>query len=79
MLVDSASRLQWLYGPCEKSAAVILAVVKRFVPDMGVSRAFQADKSTEYSNSIFVDFCTTTGLGTSRVYGTVYAAEEWPR
>ena len=36
MFVDSASRLQRLYGVREKSAAAILSVVKRFVADMGV-------------------------------------------
>ena len=40
----------------EKSAAAILSVVKRFVADMGVPRAFRTDNGTEYSNSMFVDF-----------------------
>ena len=40
MFVDSASRLQRLNGIRDKSSAAILAVVKRFIPDIGVPRAF---------------------------------------
>ena len=57
MFVDSASRLQRPYGVREKNAAAILSVVKRFVADIGVPRAFRTDNGTEYSNSMFVDFC----------------------
>ena len=39
MFVDSASRLQGLYGPREKSVAAIIPVDKRFMADMGVPRA----------------------------------------
>ena len=56
MFVDSASRLQRPYGACEKSAAAIFSVVKRFVANTGVPRAFRTDNGTEYSNSMFVDF-----------------------
>ena len=56
MFVDSASRLQRPYGVREKSTVTIRSVVKRFVADMGVPRAFRTDNGTEYSNSIFVDF-----------------------
>ena len=56
MFVDSASRLQRPYGAREKSAAAIFYVAKRFVADM-VPRAFFTDNGTEYSNSMFVDFC----------------------
>ena len=66
MFVDSASRRQRPYGVREESAAAILSVVKRFVADMGVPRAFRTDNSTEYSNSTFVDFCN--GLGISREF-----------
>ena len=45
MFADSASRLQRPYGVREKSAAAILSVVKRFVADMGVPRAFRTDKA----------------------------------
>ena len=62
MFVDSASRLQRPYGVREKSAAAIFSVVKRFVADMGVPRAFRTDNGTEYSNSMFVDFCNGLGL-----------------
>ena len=55
--VDSASRLQRPYGIRDKSAATILSVVKCFVAGMGVPRAFRTDNGTEYSNSMFVDFC----------------------
>ena len=57
MFVDSASRLQRPYGAREKSTDAIFSVVKRFVADMGVTRAFCTDSSIEYSNSMFVDFC----------------------
>ena len=57
ILVDSVSRLQRPYGVGEKSAATILSVVKCFVADMGVQRAFRTDNGTDNSNSMFVDFC----------------------
>ena len=63
MFVDSASRLQRPYGMREKSAAVIVSVVKRFVADMGVPRAFRTDNGTEYSKSMFVDFFNGVGIG----------------
>ena len=66
MFVDSASRLQRTHGAREKSAAAILSVVKRFVADLGVPRAFRTDKGTEYPNSMFVDFCN--GLGIRREF-----------
>ena len=50
MFADSASRLQRPYGTRDKSAATILAVVKRFVADMGVPQAFRSDNATEYTN-----------------------------
>ena len=40
MFVDSVFRLQRLCGTRDKSAAATLAVVKRFIADMGISRAF---------------------------------------
>ena len=58
MFVVSASRLQRPYGVCEKSTAAIFSVVKRFGADIGVPRAFRTDNGTEYSNSMFVDFCS---------------------
>ena len=48
MFVDSVSRLQRAYGVRKKSAAAILSIVKRFVADMGVPRAFRTDNDTEY-------------------------------
>ena len=57
MFVDSASRFQRLYGTRDKSASVILGVVKRFVADMGAPRAFRTDNGAEYTNSTFVDYC----------------------
>ena len=74
MLVDSASRLQWPYGVREKSAAAILSVVKRFVADMGVPRTFRTDNATEYSNSMFVDFCN--GLGIRREFMAPYTPQQ---
>ena len=47
MFVDSTLRLQRPYGVREKSAAAILSVVKRFVANMGVPRAFRTDNGTE--------------------------------
>ena len=41
MFVDSASRLQRPYGTRNKSVATILAVVKRFIADRGIPRAFR--------------------------------------
>ena len=75
MFVDSASRLQRPYGVREKSAAAILSVVKRFVADMGVLRAFCTDNGTEYSNSMFfVDFCN--GLGIRREFTAPYTPRQ---
>ena len=74
IFVDSASRLQRPYGGREKSAAAILSVVKRFVADMGVPRAFRTDNGTEYSNSMFVDFCN--GLGIRREFTAPYAPQQ---
>ena len=74
MFVDSASRLQRPYGVREKSAAAIRSVVKRFVADMGVPRAFRTDKGTEYSNSMFVDFCN--GLGIRREFTAPYTPQK---
>ena len=62
MFVDSALRLQRLYGAREKSAVAIFLVVKRFVADMEVPHAFCADNGSEYSNSMFVDFCNSLGI-----------------
>ena len=56
-VVDSASRFQRPYGTRDKSASAILDVVKRFVADMGVPRAFRTDNGAEYTNSTFVDYC----------------------
>ena len=74
MFVDSASRLQRPYGMREKSAAAILSVVKRFVADMGVPRAFRTDNGTEYSNSMFVDFCN--GLRIRREFTAPYTPQQ---
>ena len=62
MLVDSASRLQRPYGTRDKSAAAILAVVKRFIADMGVPRAFRSDNGAEYTNHSFVEYCNNIGI-----------------
>ena len=43
MFVDSASRLLRPHGTRNKSAAAILAVVKRFIAGMGVPRTFRSD------------------------------------
>ena len=62
MFVDSASRLQRPYGTRDKSAAAILAVVKCFIADMGVPRAFRSDNGAEYTNHSFVEYCNNLGI-----------------
>ena len=62
MLVDSASRLQRPYGTRDKSAAATLAVVKRFIADMGIPRAFRSDNGAEYANHSFVEYCNNLGI-----------------
>ena len=59
MFVDSVPRFQRPYGTRDKSASAILGVVQRFVADMGVPRAFRTDKSAEYTNSAFVEYCNS--------------------
>ena len=61
MFVDSASRLQRPYGVREKSAAAI-------------PRAFRTDNGTEYSNSMFADFCN--GLGICREFTAPYTPQQ---
>ena len=62
MFVDSASRPHRPYGTRDKSAAAILAVLKRFIADMGVPRAFRSDKGAEYTNHSFVEYCNNLGI-----------------
>ena len=57
MFVDSASRLKRPYGTHDKSAAAILVVVKRFIADKGVPRAFRRDNGAEDTNHSFVEYC----------------------
>ena len=74
MFVDSASRFQRPYGTREKSASAILGVVQRFVPDMGVPRAFGTDNDTEYTNSAFVEYCN--GLQIRRELTAPYTPQQ---
>ena len=62
MFVDSASRLQRPYDTHDKSAAAILAVVKSFIADMGVPRAFRNDNGAEYTNHLFVEYRNNLGI-----------------
>ena len=62
MFVDSASRLQRPYVTRDKSTTAILAVVKRFITDMGVTRPFQSDNGAEYTNHSFVEYCNNLGI-----------------
>ena len=62
MCVDSTSRLQRPHGTRDKSATAILAVVKRFIADMKVPRAFRSDNGAEYRNHSFVDYCNNLGI-----------------
>ena len=72
MFVDSASRLQRPYNTCDKSAAAILAAVKRFIAYMGVLRAIRSDNGAEYTNHSFVEYCNDRDP--TRVDGTVHAS-----
>ena len=62
MFVDSASHLQRPYGTRDKSAAAILAVVKRFTVDMGVTRALRSDNGAQHTNHSFVEYCDDVGI-----------------
>lgn len=62
MFVDIFAPLQRPYGAREKSAIVTLAVVKRFVVDMGNPLVFHTGNETEYSNGMFVDYCNSLGI-----------------
>lgn len=62
MFVDSALCLQRQHGACEKSASTVLALMKRFVADMGVPGAFRTDNGTEFTNAVFVDYCNNLGI-----------------
>ena len=74
MFVDSVSRFQRPYGARDESASAILGVVKHFVTDMGVPRAFRTDNGTEYTNSTFVDYCN--GLKIRRELTTPYTPQQ---
>ena len=60
--MDSASLFLRPYGARGKSTSAILGVVKRFVADMGISRACRTDNSAEYTNSTSVDYCNGLGI-----------------
>ena len=74
MFVDSASRFQRPYRTRNKSASAILGVVKRFVADMGVPRAFRIDNGAEYTNSTFVDYFN--GLGIRHELTALYTPQQ---
>ena len=77
MFVDSASRLKRPYGTYDKSAATILAVVKRFIGEIGVTRAFRKDIGGEYTNHPFVEYCNN--LGIRRELTAPYTPQQyWP-
>ena len=50
MSMDSASRLQHPYGTRSMIAAAIPAVMKRFIVDTGVPRAFWSDNGAKITN-----------------------------
>ena len=62
MFIYSASHCQRPYGTGDKSTAAILAVVKRFIADMGVPQAFLSDNGAEYTNLSFVEYCNNLGI-----------------
>ena len=73
VFVYSASRLQRPYDTRDKSAAAIPAVVKRFIADMGVPRAFQSDNRAECTN-LFIRGMLQQPRDLTRVDGTAYAS-----
>ena len=77
MFVDSDSRLQRPYGAREKSAPAILAVVKRFVADMGVAGAFSTDNGTEYTDAI--RGILQQSRDPARAYCPTHPTAEWAR
>ena len=77
MFGDSATRFQRPSGARDRSASVILVVVKRFIADMRVPRAFKTENGAEYTNLTFVDYCN--GLGIRReLTALIHAAAERP-
>ena len=74
MLVDSASRFQRPYRTLDKSASTILGVVRWFVADMGIPRAFRTDNGAEYTNSAFVEYYN--GLQIRRVLTAPYTPQQ---
>ena len=74
MFVDSASRFQRPYGTRDKSASAILGVLKHFVADVGVPRAFRTNNGAEYTNSTFVDYCN--GLRIRRELTAPYTPQQ---
>ena len=62
VFVDSVFRLRRPHGTRDKSAATILAVVKRFIADLGAPRAFRRDNGAEYTNHSFVEYCNNLGI-----------------
>ena len=74
MFVDSTSRLQRPYGVrAREERGRHSSVVKRFVEDTGVPRAFRTDNGTEYPNSMFVGFYN--GLGICREFTAPYTPQ----
>ena len=69
-----AFRLQHLYSTRNKSPSTILGVMKRFVAEVGVPRAFRADSVAEYTNSTFADYYN--GLGIRRERTTPYTPQQ---
>ena len=49
-------------APIRKSTAAILAIVKRFIADMGVPRVFRRDNGAEYTNHSIVEYCNNLGI-----------------
>lgn len=74
--IVSASWLQRSYGARNDSVSSTLAVVERFVADMGVPCAFCTDNWTEYLNSKFVDYCNSLETP-SRFHRTTHSAAKW--
>ena len=61
MFMDSLSP-QASIGTHDKSAAAILAVVKRFTAEIGVTRDFRRERGAEYANQLFIEYSNNLGI-----------------
>ena len=62
VFVDSTSYLQRPCGTQGKNTPVIVAIVKRFVVDMEVHRAFRTENDSKYINRTFAEYYDGLGI-----------------